>query len=116
MWNVVRPDCFRHRGAGRQTCNEQLCRRFESGSHCEFTHPSAQWGCLDTMPPPTYTDIAVPGGRNEGVVVWTKLLIALGFLVIPILWGIVVNGVFDLWNGRDREKIDDDHIFPDYQI
>jgi len=48
--------------------------------------------------------------------VWTKLLIALGFLIIPILWGIAVNGLFDLWNGRDRSQPDEDHIFPDYQI
>jgi hypothetical protein len=53
---------------------------------------------------------------NRDVAVWMKLMIAVGFLTIPILWGIVVNGVFDLWSGRDRDKTGDDHIFPDYQI
>ena len=47
---------------------------------------------------------------------WSKVLITIAFLVIPILWGVAVNGVFDLWQGRDEEGTDDDGVFPDYQI
>lgn len=46
----------------------------------------------------------------------SKYLITVGYIAIPILWGIAVNGLFDLWNGRDHDESDDDGIFPDYQI
>lgn len=46
-----------------------------------------------------------------------KLLTTLAFLLIPILWGIAVNGLFNLWNGDDDDdELPDDHVFPDYQI
>ena len=47
---------------------------------------------------------------------WEKVWITIAFLVIPVLWGVAVNGVFDLWQGRDEEGTDDDGVFPDYQI
>ena len=45
-----------------------------------------------------------------------KILITLAFLAIPILWGIAVNGLFDLWQGREQNESGDDGVFPDYQI
>ena len=47
-----------------------------------------------------------------------KILFAAACLLLPIVWGVLVNWMFNLWNGRKLEKTDDDDdwVFPDYQI
>ncbi|MGH7127641.1 MAG: hypothetical protein ACREJB_04850 [Planctomycetaceae bacterium] len=42
----------------------------------------------------------------------TKLLFAAACVVLPVVWGVVVNWVFGLW----RNRRGDEPIFPDYQI
>ena len=37
-------------------------------------------------------------------------------LLLPILWGVLVNWLFNLWQARAAEKENDESIFPDYQI
>ncbi len=37
-------------------------------------------------------------------------------LILPVVWGVLVNWLFDLWHERAAEKSSDDPIFPDYQI
>ncbi len=44
------------------------------------------------------------------------LLYMAACVAIPILWGIAVNWLFNLWRGRTRPFRDNDRIFPDYQI
>ncbi|MFQ5731206.1 MAG: hypothetical protein ACE5KM_04530 [Planctomycetaceae bacterium] len=46
-----------------------------------------------------------------------KILFALACLLLPIAWGVLVNWLFNLWNGRKTDRPDDDDwVFPDYQI
>lgn len=46
-----------------------------------------------------------------------KLLMVAACLLLPILWGVVVNWMFNFWSSRSaRNESDDEPIFPDYQI
>jgi len=41
----------------------------------------------------------------------------LACLVLPILWGVLVNWLFQLWQNRQSpDEQEDDWVFPDYQI
>jgi heme/copper-type cytochrome/quinol oxidase subunit 2 len=57
----------------------------------------------------------LPPDRNE-----TAVLVKVGFvlacLILPVVWGVVVNWLFEFWRNRSEEKRDTDSIFPDYQI
>jgi len=37
-------------------------------------------------------------------------------LVLPVLWGILVNWLFCFWQTRSADRNADEPIFPDYQI
>ena len=51
-----------------------------------------------------------------------KILFAAACLLLPIVWGVLVNWLFNLWNGRKTETDadagpdNDDWGVPDYQI
>ena len=45
-----------------------------------------------------------------------KILFSVLCLVLPILWGILVNWLFNLWRSRPVDHSQDEPIFPDYQI
>ena len=47
-----------------------------------------------------------------------KILFVAACLLLPVVWGVVVNWLFNLWNGRKVREAedDDDWVFPDYQI
>jgi hypothetical protein len=45
-----------------------------------------------------------------------KVLFTLACLVLPVIWGVLVNWLFNLWQGRAVRKENDEPIFPDYQI
>lgn len=45
-----------------------------------------------------------------------KTLFVVACLVLPIVWGVGVNWLFDLWQNRNAHSGEDDSIFPDYQI
>ena len=51
--------------------------------------------------------------------VWSVLHV-LGYtavcLVLPVVWGVVVNWLFQLWQTRSADKNGDEPVFPDYQI
>ena len=50
---------------------------------------------------------------------WAKILLAVGCLVLPVLWGMVVNWLFVRWYNRERNhsapSLDDPDVI-DYQI
>ena len=37
-------------------------------------------------------------------------------LILPVIWGVLVNWLFDFWQAKAAGKEGDDPIFPDYQI
>ena len=45
-----------------------------------------------------------------------QLTYLLACLLIPVLWGAIVNWMFDLWQRRDRDTSDEETGFPDFQI
>jgi hypothetical protein len=45
-----------------------------------------------------------------------KLLFIAACLLIPVIWGVFVNWMFDAWQARTNPRDEDDPIFPDYQI
>ncbi|GAB4138586.1 MAG: hypothetical protein Tsb009_06880 [Planctomycetaceae bacterium] len=45
-----------------------------------------------------------------------RILFVLACLLLPMLWGVIVNWVYNFWSERSERKADDDTIFPDYQI
>jgi len=47
--------------------------------------------------------------------VWDKLVFTFVCIALPVVWGVVVNWLFDLWRGQPDTQ-DDDRVFPDYQI
>ncbi|MDA1017641.1 MAG: hypothetical protein O3A00_24680 [Planctomycetota bacterium] len=46
---------------------------------------------------------------------WGRVGITATCIALPVIWGVIVNWLFDLWSGRKSDS-DDDSIFPDYQI
>jgi hypothetical protein len=44
------------------------------------------------------------------------LLYTAACVVLPILWGVAVNFLFNLWRDRTAQGSENDRIFPDYQI
>lgn len=46
-----------------------------------------------------------------------KILMVVACLLLPILWGVIVNWVFNFWNKlAARREEEEEPIFPDYQI
>ena len=45
-----------------------------------------------------------------------KILFLLASLVLPVVWGVLVNWLFDLWRERQLSDSEDEPVFPDYQI
>ena len=45
-----------------------------------------------------------------------KILFTAACLILPVVWGVVVNWMFNRWQGRVREKSNDEPLYPDYQI
>ena len=45
-----------------------------------------------------------------------NILFTAACVILPVLWGVLVNWVFDLWQSRNAEESQDEPIFPDYQI
>ncbi len=45
-----------------------------------------------------------------------KIFFMIACIIIPVLWGVIVNWLFNLWQDRSADSSDDDYIFPDYQI
>ena len=52
---------------------------------------------------------------TEPANVWRRLLFVGLCVLIPVVWGVRVNWLFNLWSRRPPEA-DGDRIFPDYQI
>ena len=46
----------------------------------------------------------------------SRLLYFAACLLIPVMWGAIVNWMFDLWQRRDQQTTEEDTGFPDYQI
>lgn len=48
---------------------------------------------------------------------WRRIGFALLCVVVPVVWGVLVNKAFDAWRARrGRGARGDGPIFPDYQI
>jgi len=47
---------------------------------------------------------------------FSRIIFVLACLVLPILWGVIVNRLFNFWQGEAEDVADDEPIFPDYQI
>ena len=49
---------------------------------------------------------------------WETVLFILACLGLPILWGVLVDWVFNHWNLRNGriDETDEESSFPDYQI
>lgn len=48
-----------------------------------------------------------------------KILFTVSCLVLPVVWGVLVNWFFDAWQERTKDNGDerpDEPFFPDYQI
>jgi hypothetical protein len=45
-----------------------------------------------------------------------QILWTLACVTVPVIWGIIVNRVFNVWVHRDSAVDDDETTFPDYQI
>ena len=45
-----------------------------------------------------------------------KVTFTVGCLIVPVVWGIVVNYAFNMWRNRANSETDDEPVFPDYQI
>jgi hypothetical protein len=44
------------------------------------------------------------------------VLFTLLCLILPVVWGALVNWLFNLWRAKAARKEQDEPIFPDYQI
>ena len=48
---------------------------------------------------------------------WERIGLTLACITIPVLWGAIVNWLFNRWRDhRSDVKAEDESIFPDYQI
>tara|TARA_R110002111_G_scaffold117466_4_gene179524 strand:- start:3412 stop:3594 length:183 start_codon:yes stop_codon:yes gene_type:complete len=45
-----------------------------------------------------------------------KIFFIIACIIIPVLWGVIVNWLFNQWQDHSSDRSDDDYIFPDYQI
>ncbi|MFH1304300.1 MAG: hypothetical protein ABIK07_24870 [Planctomycetota bacterium] len=45
-----------------------------------------------------------------------KIFFIIACIIIPVLWGVIVNWIFNQWQDHSSDRSDDDYIFPDYQI
>jgi hypothetical protein len=52
--------------------------------------------------------------RGRGVL--SSVLFTLACLILPVIWGALVNWLFNLWQAKAAGKEGDESIFPDYQI
>lgn len=46
----------------------------------------------------------------------TKAIFAAGCIMLPVVWGYVVNRLFNLWRERTGDDGNEDPFMPDYQI
>ncbi len=60
-------------------------------------------------------DVPATGLASEPSALWQRLLYVGLCVLLPVVWGVAVNWMFDLWKRRPVES-GDDRIFPDYQI
>ncbi len=60
-------------------------------------------------------DMPATGPATEPRALWQRLLFVGLCLLLPVVWGAIVNRMFDLWQRRPTEA-GDDRIFPEYQI
>jgi len=49
-------------------------------------------------------------------VIQDRILLILACVCLPVLWGVLVNSVFQFWKNRAGNRDKDDPVFPDYQI
>lgn len=65
-------------------------------------------------------DPSNPGRSRDPLrasVLLEKTLFTLACLVLPVLWGVLVNWMFGIWQTRkSNTDHNDDQIFPDFQI
>lgn len=54
--------------------------------------------------------------RSKRKHVLEKVGFVLACLILPVVWGVIVNWLFEFWRDRNEEKRDIESIFPDYQI
>ncbi len=54
----------------------------------------------------------------DGIVdLWERIGITLACVTLPVLWGVIVNWLFNRWLGHRADKeIENESIYPDYQI
>ena len=49
--------------------------------------------------------------------IWERIGITLACITIPVVWGVIVNWLFNRWLGnRSVKRVEDESIYPDYQI
>lgn len=73
-------------------------------------------GCLFEKADSLYSDSQwVLLQTGAAVDVWQRIGITVACITLPVVWGVVVNWLFDLWSSR-KASTEDDSIFPDYQI
>ena len=46
----------------------------------------------------------------------SKLLFTVACLTLPVLWGVLVNWLFNLYGNRASHESREEPVFPDYQI
>ena len=49
-------------------------------------------------------------------VILNRILLIIACVCLPVLWGVLVNAVFQFWKNRSDSRDEDDPVFPDYQI
>ncbi|MGE0376926.1 MAG: hypothetical protein AB7I48_23725 [Planctomycetaceae bacterium] len=63
--------------------------------------------------PPGGLLLQAAAGESSGL--GRRLLFVAACVAVPVIWGVAVNWLFDLWLRRPVET-DEDRIFPEYQI
>ncbi len=81
-------------------------------TRCFFLRPSR----VDKAKTPSYfKETALPLARWIRRLL-NKILFTIACLLLPILWGVFVNWLFNFWHRRKATSHDDEPVFPDYQI
>ena len=67
---------------------------------------------------PDFGNLSVARTKSEMDMgeLFNRVLFVLLCLVLPMLWGVTVNWIYNFLSERSEQNSDDETIFPDYQI
>jgi hypothetical protein len=80
---------------------------------------SGRLNTLDKLQEAAYTGLmfrcfAFFGHSMTGLT--SKILLTLACLAFPVVWGVLVNWLFDRWSAKRKSNLANEPTFPDYQI